>query len=83
MGFKETTIFNHLKYAHEEGLPLDTDRLRTESTLSLEDERLVVESFEEHGTEYLKPVFDALNETVSYDQLRLWRVICLVNSAQK
>ncbi len=75
LGFSQTTILNHLKKAFEAGRPLNIDGLRTVSGLSPEEEQRVMDAFADCGIEYLKPVFDALNETVPYDQLRLWRLI--------
>ena len=75
LGFTENTILNHLKKAFDAGRPLSIDGLRAVSRLSPEEEQRVMEAFADCGTEFLKPIFDALNETVPYDQLRLWRLI--------
>ena len=49
--------------------------LKEASQLSLEEEPRVLAAFEKCGIDFLKPVFDALDGSVSYDQLRLWRLI--------
>ena len=71
---KVATIIDHLtKYAlagnklqnREDFLPL---------TASLEEQQAALSAFEELGAEYLKPVFEKLNERVSYDDLRYLRL---------
>jgi ATP-dependent DNA helicase RecQ len=80
LGFTEGTIFSHLEKAFAAGRALDTSNLRAASTLSPQEEQQVLEAYKVRGTEYLKPVFEALNGTVPYDQLRLWRLIYKVNT---
>jgi ATP-dependent DNA helicase RecQ len=80
LGFTQNTILNHLKKAFEAGRPLNVDGLRAASALTPEEEQRVMEAFDEHGTEYLKSIFVALNESVPYDQLHLWRLIYQVSS---
>ena len=72
---------SNLKNAFEAGRPLNVYGLRTVSKLSPEEEQQVMDAFADYGIEYLKPVFDALNETVPYDQLHLWRLIYQVSLA--
>ncbi|MFH1634804.1 MAG: DNA helicase RecQ [Chloroflexota bacterium] len=80
MGFTQSTILNHLKKAFEAGCPLPLDGLKKASQLSPEEELRVLAAFDECGTDYLRPVFDALGEAVSFDQLHLWRLICQVTT---
>jgi hypothetical protein len=42
----------------------------------------VLQAFETLGVERLKPIFEALNQTVSYDQLHLWRLIYQASAAE-
>jgi ATP-dependent DNA helicase RecQ len=80
LGFTENTILSHLEKAFEAGRALDVSNLRAASTLSLQESQQVLDAFQVCGTEFLKPVFEALNGTVPYDQLRLWRFIYKVNT---
>ncbi len=82
MGFTQGTILNHLKKAHQAGKPLDIEGLIASSQLSSEDGKRVIAAFDDLGVEYLKPVFEALGESVPYDQLHLWRLIYQVMNAE-
>ncbi|MBN1669233.1 MAG: DNA helicase RecQ, partial [Anaerolineales bacterium] len=83
LGFTQNTILNHLKKAFTAGKPLQVEGLKAASTLSQAEEQRVLAAFDECGTDYLRPVLEALEENVSYDQLHLWRLIYLVNRANQ
>jgi ATP-dependent DNA helicase RecQ len=74
-GFVQQTILNHLRKAFEAGRPLRLAGLEEASELSEAVEQRVIAAFDECGTEFLKPVFEALDGAVSYDQLHIWRLI--------
>ena len=69
------TIFRNLGRYVEAGNTLPVERLQAESTLSHETIERVLESFREVGPDRLRPIFDAFNGTVSYEELHLIRVI--------
>ena len=71
---RQTVITNLVKYA-DEGHPVDGERLQAESTLTPDQQRTVLNTFAELGDQALKPVFDALGQTVSYDELHLLRLV--------
>jgi ATP-dependent DNA helicase RecQ len=74
--FKVTprTILEHLfKYARE-GRMLRADGLLEYSRIDSTEQAKVMEAFEKVGANYLKPVFDALNGEVSYDELHVLRL---------
>jgi ATP-dependent DNA helicase RecQ len=83
LGFKQMTILNHLKKAFEAGRPLRIADLKETSKLTAAEEQRVIAAFDDCGTTYLKPTFEALNETVPYDQLHLWRLIYQVMGAME
>ena len=77
---KDNTIYTHLyKCALNKHKVADVERLK--SVLVLEDavinEALI--AFGEHGHERLKPIFDALQERISYEALHLLRILFLQN----
>ncbi len=73
-GVKERTVLNHLwKYA-QGGRPLRSDNLLERSQLPPETQQRVLDAFAELGTDFLRPVYESLNETVSYDELHLLRL---------
>ena len=74
-GIKRSTIIAHLSKYVQARNPLPVERLYAESSLSDEIKDRVLETFDELGPDYLNPVFDAFNETISYEELHLIRVI--------
>jgi ATP-dependent DNA helicase RecQ len=80
LSFTENTILSHLEKAFAAGRALDVSNLRAASTLSPQESQQVLDAYQVCGTEFLKPVFEVLNGTVPYDQLRLWRLIYKVNT---
>lgn len=78
LGLKDRTIIKYLWDYVRAGGALRADYLRRESQLSAEEQARVSAVFAELGTDLLRPVFDALNETVSFDELHLMRMIALM-----
>ncbi|MEP7706749.1 RQC domain-containing protein [Paraglaciecola sp. 25GB23A] len=72
---KDGTIINHLyRYAqdgHEFAKPI---QLLEQSGLSQTHIDAALAAFAEHSHERLKPVYDSLNQQVTYDQLHLLRI---------
>ena len=76
------TILNHLvKFSADGNKITNSDDLFHRTTTSPLTQQAVFKAFEEEGTEFLKPVFDRLNGAVSYDALKILRLIYLVNHA--
>lgn len=81
---KPNTIVNHLYTYIIEGYSLrSSDEFLTLSALSSEQRGVVFNTFDMLGTERLRPVFEALNEQVSYDELHLLRLYSLVEKQEK
>ena len=74
-GVKRRTIVSHLERYVPSGDVLPVERLRAESRLSSEVQEQVLAVFEKLGPDFLRPVFDALDKTVNYEELRLMRII--------
>ena len=83
LGIKQGTVVSNLeKHLMETGLAtILPERLRAESTLDTATWERVRDSFAELGSERLKPTFEALQEAVSYDDLRLARLIFWLEQA--
>ena len=79
---KRGTITAHLDKYAQEGNPLSVERLHAESPLSTKTRDRVLATLDELGPDALRPVFDAFNEEISYDELHLIRVIYWVNNQQ-
>jgi len=74
---KQPTVIDHLtKYANE-GQALRCDEIFTLSNLPPDQKKVVLKTFDQCGSAYLKPAFDALDGTVSYDDLKLLRLYYL------
>jgi ATP-dependent DNA helicase RecQ len=80
---KQGTVLNHLRNAFNEGRPLRRDGLIEASTLSQATKEKVSRCFDELGVQRLKPIFDALDQQVPYDQLHLWRLIYQVTPGEE
>jgi len=78
MKVKENTIYSHLyKYAQTTNRMDKPERLIEEAKLTEAQVLAGCAAFEEHGSERLKPVYEALSEKFSYEQLHLLRVFYL------
>jgi ATP-dependent DNA helicase RecQ len=81
-GVQRSTILNHLAAFAQEGNPVrQSDELLSLLDLPAEQQEAVLQAFEQLGSRYLKPVFDQLDGTVSYDDLKILRLYFL--SSQK
>ena len=79
---KQRTIIDHLSRYALNGHALRAGQdLLSLSALPAERQQTVLAVFEKLGTDILRPVFEALEETVSYDELRLLRLQCLARAA--
>ena len=67
IGFKEATVVNHIEKLLENGESLDIDYLRPEQKMY----DVIAEAFSQNEDDKLRPVFVALKEKYSYDQIRL------------
>jgi ATP-dependent DNA helicase RecQ len=71
---RQTVVANLVKYA-EAGHPVDGARLQSQSTLPPDQQGAVLAAFASLGDQYLRPIFDALNQQVDYDELHLLRLV--------
>jgi len=75
---KDNTIYSHLyKYAQLGNKLVKPERLIEEAKLTQEQVQEGIAAFEAHGSERLKPVFEALGEDIKYEQLHLLRAFYL------
>jgi ATP-dependent DNA helicase RecQ len=78
---KTNTILAHLSKFVRAGHDIPAGDLLELSALPAAKRDQVLVAFEEHGPEYLRPVFDALGGTVSYDELHLLRLYYIASQA--
>jgi len=78
---KLKTVVGHLfKYISQGNSLRKSNDFLELLNLSNDEENQIKTAFDEHGTDYLKPVFDSLKEQVSYDTLHLFRLHYLTKS---
>ena len=72
---KRDTALNHLFNYFQEGNPvIESDEFFSLSAVSSEKKEFILDRFEELGIERLKPVFDALDGEVDYEELKILRL---------
>ena len=77
-GVKQRTILNHLLKYLQAGYSLErADDFLNLSTLSADQQQQVLRTYEALGAERLRPIFEALNERISYDELHILRLYYL------
>ena len=77
-GVTADTILNHLARFIQAGNPLrSAEDLISLSNLSPDQQMAVFKAFDHMGPDMLKPVYDKLNGTVNYDELRILRLCYL------
>ena len=74
-----TVLSNLLKYVRA-GNSIPSDDVLQSSSLNDSELNKVKEAFDKHGTEMLRPIFDELNEEVSYDELRVVQLFLITKN---
>ena len=83
-GVKRGTIINHLTTYLRAGGEMDAQRVRAASTLSPAQQEQVLAVLDELGADALRPVFDAFDGIISYDELHIMRLyyLCAADGAE-
>jgi ATP-dependent DNA helicase RecQ len=76
-GVTRGTVVQHLARCVLAGQRFAPERIRELSALNQEDQARALAEFATHGTERLKPVFEALGEAIPYDELHILRMVVL------
>lgn len=74
---KQVTVLDHLYKYLQEGNSLRPHEFLTLSTIPPDQKTAVLETFDRLGSELLRPVFDALNGDVDYEELKILRLYYL------
>ncbi len=72
---KLNTLLDHILKYNIELSPVNPKGLDNYLECSVEEQSEVNKYWEEHGTEMLRPIFDAMNEKVNYLDLKILRLI--------
>lgn len=75
-----TVISNLIKYV-KAGETIPAEHILEISNLDKAELQDVRQAFEKHGHEILRPVFDEMNEAVSYDELRVVQLYLMARNA--
>ena len=79
-GFVAGTILDHLGKFLLAGNPLRVDHdLQSLATATPDQQQAAFAAFDELGTAYLKPIFDKLEGAVNYDELKILRLMYLID----
>ncbi len=73
-GVKLQTVLSHLWEAMQAGAIIEPERLLRDCDLTEDDRTRALRAFAELGADYLRPVYDALGESVSFEELQLLRL---------
>ncbi len=74
------TILEHLTRYAQAGHPLrNGEDMQLLSSVTPELKQAALAAFQELGTAYLKPIYDQLNGTVKYDDLKILRLLYLIS----
>lgn len=76
-GVKQATILRHLKKYLEDGNDLRTEGIASASSLSPRKRDEVMKSMEKVGADILKPVYEDLDKSIGYDELRVMQLYYL------
>lgn len=74
---KQETILKHIQIHLEAGGSIDPTKLLEVSLLEEKDNLLIMDEFRRLGLGYLGPVYQALNEKFSYNELRVLQIYLL------
>lgn len=81
-GVKTVTILSNLKKYLDEGNSLESDGILEATTLSQRKIDEVFTSMEKVGPELLKPIYEDLNKTVDYNELRILQLAYLAQNKE-
>lgn len=77
LGIKPRTVLDHLHKYLRDGNDLQPDGILELSELPAKTQAQVLKAFETHGPDFLRPVYEALDEAISYDELQIMRLVYL------
>lgn len=74
---KQSTILQHLFKYLKAGYPLEAGGILNLSGLSKDQQKQVLSAFLDSGADLLRPVYESLNEKISYEELRILQLYYL------
>ena len=83
LGIKQRTVIDHLWKYHQSGEKLRSDGILELSKLASAEQARALKTFDTVGSEFLRPAFDALKGTISYDELHILRLYYVSHKPQE
>ncbi|MDR9417194.1 MAG: DNA helicase RecQ [Gracilimonas sp.] len=77
---KKGTVISYLIKFVQAGNSIPSDKIIVASSLSDDDLKLVHDAFKEHGHDKLRPIYEALDEQFSYNDLRIVQLYVMAKS---
>ncbi len=74
---KESTVISNLTKFVKAGNSIQANTIREDSKLDSDTFEQVEKAFNEHGLDILRPIFEAMNEQVSYEEIRVVQLYLL------
>ncbi len=71
---QRNTILKNLRKYYQEDNALRSEGLKEATELSQAEVQEVMQAFEKHGAELLRPIHEEVDGSVSYEELRLLRL---------
>jgi ATP-dependent DNA helicase RecQ len=71
---KQLTVFNHLYRYFQDGNRIESGHVIDDCAVPPDVQEKVRQAFDTHGYQFLKPVFEAMDREIPYDDLHLLRV---------
>jgi ATP-dependent DNA helicase RecQ len=71
---KQLTVFNHLYRYFQDGNRIESGHIIDDCTVPPDARKKAGQAFDIHGYQFLKPVFEALDREISYDDLHRLRI---------
>jgi ATP-dependent DNA helicase RecQ len=71
---KQITIIHHLYRYFQDGNRIESGHVIDDCTVPPDGQEKVRQAFDSHGYQFLKPVFEAMDRKLSYDDLHLLRI---------
>jgi ATP-dependent DNA helicase RecQ len=77
---KKGTVISYLIKFVQAGNSIPSNKIIVASSLNDDDLKLVHDAFKEHGLDKLRPIYEALDEQFSYDELRIVQLYIMAKS---
>ncbi len=82
-GIKLDTVLTHLSKYLQEGHTIRSEGILKVSTLTSDQQTAVMQTIDKLGTGYLRPIFEAMKETISYTEIKILHLYYIITHTKK